>query len=238
LVGPGLKAKAKKDTRMHKGQPKKEIKKQLDAVFKSMDFVSNNFLDSERMGKKEFQVFFNIYQQLGLAWEFLGLQCKHWDGYKKTRDKKETCKICGKVKGADDFHILLPKTEPKKIGMKMKPNSKKTFETKKDAEIVNDTINFYGALVNVDVHNSYKSSAFGKGINMAAERIVTIKEDTVECHIDGHLVHIRLVDRERKPGKKRYGGFPWEIRKKNLKNFPVIFDFDEKYRFLGLTILK
>ncbi len=223
---------------MHKGQTKKEIKKQLNAVFKSMDFVSNNFLASEKMGKKKFQVFFNIYQQLGLAWEFLGLQCKHWDGYKKMRDKKEACKICGKIKGADDFYILLLQKGPKKLGVKLKPNSKKTFETKKDAEVINDTIDFYGALVNVDVHNSYKSSAFGKGINMAAERIVNIKEDNVECHIDEHLIHIRLIDKDRRPKGKRYGGFPWEIRKKNLKNFPVIFDFDEKYNFLGLTILK
>jgi hypothetical protein len=166
------------------------------------------------------------------------LQCKHWDGYKKTRDKKEACKICGKIKGADEFHILLCRKGPKKLGVKLKPNSKKTFETKKDAEIINDTIDFYGALVNVDVHNSYKSSAFGKGINMAAERIVNIKEDNVECHIDEHLIHIRLHDKDRRPGKKRYGGFPWEIRRKDLKHFPVIFDFDEKYRFLGLTILK
>jgi hypothetical protein len=86
-----------------------------------MDFVSNNFLDSEKMGKKEFQIFFNIYQQLGLAWEFLGLQCKHWDGYKKTRDKNETCKICGKVKGADDFYILLTRKGPLKLGVKVKP---------------------------------------------------------------------------------------------------------------------
>jgi hypothetical protein len=64
---------------MQKGQAKNELKKQLTALFKSMDFVNNNFLDSEKMGKKEFQIFFNIYQQLGLAWEFLGLQCKHWD---------------------------------------------------------------------------------------------------------------------------------------------------------------
>ncbi len=98
---------------MNKGQAKKELKKKLTALFKSMDFVSNNLLDSEKKDKKDFQVFFSIYQQLGLAWEFLGLQCKHWDGYKKTRDKKETCKICGKVKGTDDFYILLPKRGPK-----------------------------------------------------------------------------------------------------------------------------
>ena len=220
------------------GQVKKELKKQLTALFKSMDFVSNKFLDSEKMGKKEFEFFFRIYQQLGLAWEFLGLQCKHWDGYKKTKDEKETCKICGKVKGVDDFHILLSKKGPKKLGVKIKPNSKKTFKTKKDAEIVNDTIDFYGASVNVDVHNSYKSSVFGKGINIAAERIVNVKEDDAECYIDQHLIHIRLRDKDRKAGKKRYGGFPWEIKKKNLKHFPVIFDFDERYRFLGLTILK
>ncbi len=223
---------------MYKRQARKEIKEQLGTLFQSMDFVSNNFLDSEKMGKKESQIFFNIYQQLGLAWEYLGLQCKHWDGYKRTRDKKKTCKICGKVKGADDFHILLSQKGPKKLGVKLKPNSKKTFETKNDAKIVNDTINFYGALINIDVHNSYKSSVFGKGINMAAERIVNVIEENIECHINQHLVYIRLCDKDREARKKRYGGFPWEIKKKNLKHFPVIFDFDERYNFFGLTILR
>jgi hypothetical protein len=41
---------------MHKGQPKKEIKKQLTTLFRSMDFVSKNFLDSERIVKKEFHL--------------------------------------------------------------------------------------------------------------------------------------------------------------------------------------
>jgi hypothetical protein len=228
----------KKDIKMHKGQAKRELKKQLKDIFKSMDFVSKNFLNNEKISKRKLQVYFNIYQQLGLAWEFLGLQCKHWDGYKKTRDKKEACKICGKIKWADDFYILLSQKGLKKLGVKANPNSKRTFENKKDAEIVNDTIDFYGAVVNVDAHNSYKSKLFDKGINMAAERIVNLKEDNVECHIDEHLVHIRLLDKDRKHKGKKYGGFPWEIKRKNLKHFPVIFDFDEKYRFLGLTILR
>lgn len=223
---------------MNSGQIKKELKKQLRALFNSMDFVSKNFLNDERISKREAEVFFNIYQQLGIAWEFLGLQCRHWDGYKRTRDEKEACKICGKIKGTDDFYILVPKKGFKKLGVKVSPNSKRTFENKKDAEIVNDTINFYGAVLNVDVHNSYKSSLFDKGIDMAAERIVNVKEDNIECHIDGHLIHIRLRDRDRKSKGKKYSGFPWEIKKENLKRFPVIFDFDEKYRFLGLTILK
>jgi hypothetical protein len=228
----------KKDTKMHKGQAKKELKRQLNALFKSMDFVSKNFLNNEKISKRKLQVYFNIYQQLGLAWEYLGLQCSHWDGYKRTRDKKVACKICGKIRGTDDFYILLSKKGPKKMGMKAKPNSKKTFETKKDAEIINDTIDFYGALVNVDVHNSYKSSVLGQGISIAAERIVNVKEENVECSIDQRLIHVRLRYKDRKPGKKKYGGFPWEIKRKHLEHFPVIFDFDEKYRFLGLTILK
>jgi hypothetical protein len=223
---------------MDRGKIEKELKKQLNALFKSMDFVSKNFLNNEKISKRETQVFFNIYQQLGLAWEFLGLQCRHRDGYKRTRDKKEACKICGKIRGTDDFYILLPKKGLKKLGVKANPHSKRTFENKKDAEIVNDTINFYGAVVNVDVHNSYKSNLFDKGINIAAERIVNVEEDNIECHIDNHLIHIRLRDKDRKSKGKRYGGFPWEIKKENLKQFPVIFDFDEKYKFLGLTILK
>ncbi len=43
---------------------------------------------------------------------------------------------------------------------------------------------------------------------------------------------------KKKNEKKKYGGFPWEIKKKDLKNFPVIFDFDKNYRFLGITILR
>jgi hypothetical protein len=149
---------------MKGGRIKEELKKQLKALLNSMDFVSEHFLDGKKMNGREFSRFFRIYQQLGLAWEFLGLQCKHWDGYRKTRDKKEICKICGKVKGVDDSYILLSNKGPKKLGVKLKPNSKKTFETKKDAEIVSDMIDFYGALVNVDVHNSYKSTVVGKGL--------------------------------------------------------------------------
>ncbi len=37
--------------------------------------------------------------------------------------------------------------------------------------------------------------------------------------------------------KEKYGGFPWDISKAKLKKFPVIFDFDEEYNLLGLTIL-
>lgn len=203
-----------------------------------MDFISENFLNREGINKREFQTFFNIYQELGIAWEFLGLHCGHWEGYKKTRDQKETCKICGKVKGVDDFYYLLPKKGLKKLGIKLKPNSKKIFKNKIEAQIVNDAINFYGALVNVEVFNSYESTLMGDKINIAADRIVQVKEDGIECHIDQHLIKIEMNKTGKKKEKKIYGGFPWEIKKKGLKNFPVIFEFDEDYRFLGITILR
>lgn len=217
-----------------------QLKKELKTLFRSMDFVSNNFLNNKKINKKEFQIFFNIYQQLGLAWEFLGLQCKHREGYKKTKDAKEVCKLCGKVKGVDEFYCLLPAKGHKQLGAKLKPDSTKTFKNKKEAAIVNDTIDFHGATVNVDVHNSYKSNLFDKKheINIAAERIVSLKESGVECHIDQHLVCVKMNTTHKKPGKKKYGGFPWEIKRKKLKNFPVIFDFDEKYQFIGLTVLR
>ena len=217
---------------------KEQIKKELKNLFKSLDFVSDNFLNNKKVRKKDFQTYFNIYQQLGIAWEFLSLQCKHWDGYKTTRDKKEVCKICGKVKGAGEDYYLLPKECPKKIGLRVVPNSKKTFPTKVKATIVNDTVNFHGAIVYVDVTNSYKSSLLNKKheITIAADRIVTLKERGIECWVDQHLISIKL--NKKKSGKIIYGGFPWEIKRKHLKNFPVIFDFDRKYRLLGLTILR
>ncbi len=204
-----------------------------------MDFISKNFLGKEGIDKKDFRNYFNIYQQLGLAWEFLGLQCKHWDGYKKIRTTKEVCRICGKVKGIGELYYLIPQKGIKKIGKKLKPNSKKVFNNAQRAKILNDAIDFHGAKLNVVVTNSYKSKLW-KGqskINIAADRIVTLKERRIEYHIDQHLVSIKLSDNLKRRGKEEYGGFPWEISKKKLRNFPVIFDFDENYQLLGLSIL-
>lgn len=216
----------------------KQLKKDLKKLLKSMDFVSNNFLHGKGTNKKEVQIYCNIYQQLGLAWEFFGLHCRHHEGFKKTRDKNEVCKICGKVKGVEESYYLLPKEGIKKLGKRLKPDSRKTFKNKKEAIIINDTIDFYGALVNVDVHNSYKSRLFSREINIAAERIVSLKERGIECSIDQHLIYIKMNKSKKKFGKEKYGGFPWEIKRQHLKYFPVIFDFDEKYQFLGLTILR
>ena len=132
------------------------------------------------------------------------------------------------MKSADEFYYLIPRIGKKKIGKRLTPNSNKTFPSKMKAQIVNDTIDFHGAEVNVDVHNSYKSRLFTKKFNIAADRSVTVKERGIECIIYERLVSIELNAEGKKVGKKKYGGFPQELRKQDLKNFPVIFDYDEK----------
>lgn len=77
---------------------KKDLKKALNELFMSMDYIADHYLAKRKVPSKETKVFYSIYQQLGLLWEFLGCQCKHWDGYRR-KDNKLLCKICGKVKG-------------------------------------------------------------------------------------------------------------------------------------------
>ena len=179
---------------MKKVSEKNKIRKDLKQIYQSMDFVSKHFKKTKHKQKVDIKKYYTIYQQLGLAWEFLGLQCQHWDGYKKAKEGIKTCKICGKVKGVDDIYYLLPKHGPKILGTGLKPNSKKIFKNKKAATILNDSINFFGATLSIDIHNAYKSK-LGKGkykINMADERIVRLEERGIECYLDNHLIHIKL----------------------------------------------
>ena len=218
-------------------QTKEGLKRELRRVYKAMDFVSENFLKDDRKRVTQ-QVYFDIYQALGLAWEFLGLQCQHWDGYKRNKDSQVVCRICGKIKGVRYQYCPLPMDGAKRIGMRVAPNSKKVFENKSKAQLVRDKIVFHGAALNVDVHNSYKSTFFGKEreITIAKDRTITLEENGITCRVDQYVINVEVEPRARNR-KPRYGGFPWELSKEKLKHFPVIFRFDDKYKFLGLTIL-
>ncbi|MBW2570213.1 MAG: hypothetical protein JRE47_12840, partial [Deltaproteobacteria bacterium] len=85
-----------------------------------------------------------------------------------------------------------------------------------------------------------KSKLFKKelDINMAAERIVQLKESGVECSIDQHTINIHIGPRKEKGSKPDYGNFAFELKKKDLKHFPVLFKFDDNFKFSGLTILR
>ena len=125
-------------------------------------------------------------------------------------------------------------------GCQTKPNSKKTYPTKREARILKDAIQFHGAHLQVDVHNSYKSRLLEDKyeINIAAERNVTLKERGVEYTIGEHRIDIDIEKPKKKGTKPAYGNFAFELRKKDLKHFPVIFKFDDNFTFLGLTILR
>ena len=73
-----------------------QLKRDLRRLFRSMDFVSQHPA-LERDGR-EAERFAEIYQQLGLAWEFLALQCRHRSGWRALRDGKAACKVCGLIR--------------------------------------------------------------------------------------------------------------------------------------------
>lgn len=75
------------------------VRRELQGLFRSMDFVSRH--PALKRDGPEAERFAKIYEQLGLAWEFLALQCRHRSGWRKLRDGKSVCKICGLVRGAN-----------------------------------------------------------------------------------------------------------------------------------------
>lgn len=216
-----------------------ELRKEFQRFFRAMDFIASRFKEDGCGRKEEIRAYHEIYQILGYAWEILSLQCKHWDGYKRTGSGKDVCRICGTVRGGKESFILLPYFGLKRVGEKRRPNSKKIFSSKKKAQITKDTIVFHGATLDVDVHNAYRKR-LGRTktlINMAAERIVTLRERGVECTIDDHLINVELPCDPAVLKEPQYGGFPWELKKDHLKKFPVLFAFNKDHELLGLSIL-
>ena len=58
-----------------KPKPLKQcIKQELRRLFHSMDILSRRSLSQGGRRAKDVKVYSDIYQQLGIAWEFLGLQ--------------------------------------------------------------------------------------------------------------------------------------------------------------------
>jgi hypothetical protein len=201
-----------------------------------MDFVSRH--PALKRDTAEARRLADIYQQLGVAWEFLALQCRHRVGWRKTREGKRVCKICGTLKEVRERCLLLSPDGKKIIGRRSVPNSKRTFKNRKTATVVNDTINFHGARLNVEVLNAHRSGLFRKlDMTIAADRLVRLEENGIECRFDDHLVIIEL--RKHKRGEMPpYAAFVWELPRKLLKNFPVMLEYDKRRRFVGLTIFK
>ena len=214
------------------------LHRDIRRLFRSMDFVSRH--PALKPDSAEARRFAEIYQQLGLAWEFLALQCKHKNGWRKSRDGKFACKVCGLIRGAKEHWFLLPCTGSKIIGRRATPSSKRTFPNRKAATVVNDSIDFHGAKLNVEVLNQHRCNDrwFRKhDWTIAADRLVRLQEGGIEIRFDSHFVGVKL--RKHKRGEMPpYSHFVWELPRKFLKKFPVMLEFDKHRRFTGLTIFK
>ncbi len=212
------------------------LKRELRRVLRSMDFVSRH--SALKRDSAEARRLAEIYQQLGLAWEFLALQCRHRGGWRKLRDGKSACKLCGLIRGAKEQWRLLPRDGKKTIGGRAMPNSKRTFPNRRAATVVNDTIDFHGAKLNVEVLNEHRSRFFRKhNWTIAADRLVRLEEGGIDVRFDSHLVTVEL--RKHKRGElPPYSHFVWELPRKFLKKFPVMLQFDQRRRFTGLMIFK
>lgn len=213
-----------------------QLQHDLRRLFRSMDFVARH--PALKRDTVEARRFSEIYQQLGLAWEFLALQCSHRGGWRKLRGGKSACKVCGLIRGTKEQWLLLPREGEKIIGRCAMPDSKRTFPNRKAATVVNDTIDFHGAKLNVEVLNEHRSRFFRKhDWTIAADRLVRLEEGGIDVRFDSHLVAVELR-KHRRGEMPPYSHFVWELPRKLLKKFPVMLQFDQRRRFTGLVIFK
>lgn len=216
----------------------RNLKREFRQLFRCMGFVARH--PALKAGGKEAERFAEIYQQLGQLWEFLALQCRHTEGWRKTRDGNHACKVCGTIRGAAEQWTLLSSTGKKVIGRRLLPNSSQTFPNKKAATLIEDAIEFHGAKVRVDVHNSYRSRLFARSkldISVAAERSVHLEESGIECSIDLHLVSVKLVKHKRGQ-RPPYGAFLSELPKRALERFPLLVEYNDASELVGVTIFR
>jgi hypothetical protein len=213
-----------------------QLQRDLRRLNRSMDFVSRH--PALKRDTKEARRFAEIYQQLGLAWEFLALQCRHRDGWRKLRDGKSACKVCGLIRGVKEQWLLLPRDGKKTIGRRALPNSKRTFPSRKAATVVNDALEFHGAKLNVEVLNLHRSRLFRRNdILCAADRLVRLEEAGVEYRLAEHTLDIRLRPR-RRGEEPPFSTFVFELPRRALKRFPVMLQYDRRGRFVGVVIFK
>jgi hypothetical protein len=223
---------------MKKETVKRRLKREIAAVLRSMDFVSEHPVLARGGRGREAVLYSGIYQQLALAWEHLALQCRHWDGFKKKRGGTRCCPICGLVEGMEEPWLLLPRRGTKSIGQRTRPTSVATFASKKAASVLDDAIVFHGAKLQVAVANPYRSNLFRDlPITVAAHRTVTLFEDGFECGIDEHMVRLRIGTRRPKAAPP-FGASLSELPRRVLKAFPVMVEYDRQGRLVGLCLFR
>ncbi len=223
---------------MKKETVKQRLKREIAAVMRSMDFVSEHPSLAKGGRGREAVLYSGIYQQLALAWDHLALQCRHWDGFRKKRGGARCCPVCGLVEGVEEPWLLLSRRGTKSIGQRTRPTSAETFASKKAATVLDDAIVFHGATLQVEVANPYRSDLFRDlPITVVAHRTVTLFEDGFECGIDEHMVRLRTEPRRPK-AEPPFGAFLSELPRKTLKSFPVMVEYDRRGRLVGLCLFR
>ena len=199
-----------------------------------MDFISKHpALQRNSVQGRQFAA---VYQQLGVAWDLLAMQCKHRGGWRRASNGKLACKI----RGSEEPWLLLPRNGRKSIGRRAMPISRRTFPSRKEATLVNDTIHFHGARLTVEVLNQHQSNFQGfrkHNWTIAADRLVNLKESGVEVRFSSGLITVQLrkhIRGEMPP----YSHFVGELPRKFLKEFPVMLQFDKRNRFTGMVVFK
>jgi len=124
------------------------------------------------------------------------------------------------------------------IGGRALPTTRKVLANRKAATVLNDTISYHGARLNVEVLNPHRSRFFrDRNITVASDRIVTLTESDVECRVDTHMVVVRL-EKRRKGARPLAGALAGELSKKDLQRCPIIMEFDDHDQFAGITIFR
>lgn len=214
----------------------RQLQREMRQLQRSLDFLSRHpALDKPgREGRKLAEV----YQQLGRAWELLALQCRHRSGWRKLKDGRRACKICGPLKDAKETWVLLPRTGPKVIGRMSRPTTGRMLPNRKAATVLMDRVNFHGAQLSVEVLNPHKSRLFRMhDITVAADRLVELHESGVVCKLDDHTVRIQIGLRQQ-GSEPPYGAFISELPRKVLAKFPVMMEYDRGGRFVGVLIFR
>jgi hypothetical protein len=60
---------------------KQRVRRDLRRLFRCMDQLAKHPALARSAHSALSRMLGEVYQQFGLAWEFLGLQCRHWDGF-------------------------------------------------------------------------------------------------------------------------------------------------------------
>jgi hypothetical protein len=143
------------------------------------------------------------------------------------------------VKETKENYYLLPVIGEKIIGRMVRPGKDKLKKlSKKEAEIVNDTIKFHGAKLNVSVFNGYISrlDKIGKEINIAADRVVALEENSLIIELSKYIASMKIRGREKQMSV--YGGFLWELPKKILKKMPIILSYNKHGKLVEIELLR